>query len=375
MTDAELHIWVEDATRSMRARAGSLLLVNPVTKELSFAGATGPQGRQAIAIRLQPGEGLAGSVAASGETLCLTDVSSDPRHSREVARLLGVPVRTMICVPIPGGPNGDTQGVLQFLNCLEEDELGDPRPQIARAERIAEMFQKLLAHPEERVTVSGTGGLLVPGKGSAEALARILDGFAITVVEQVDARDPYRTGHSLRVADFSLAIGRQMKLDAAILADLRFAGLLHDIGKMMLPQEILRKPERITVEEFDQIKTHVLIGDGMLASIPELQRVRAGVRSHHEKLDGTGYPDGLRDEEIPLIARIVAVADCFDAMTSTRAYRRAFSAQDTFERMESDMVGSHHDPEAFNGLLAAFADGQIQEQAAREQQPLPPVHF
>ncbi|HEU4691284.1 MAG TPA: HD domain-containing phosphohydrolase [Vicinamibacterales bacterium] len=139
----------------------------------------------------------------------------------------------------------------------------------------------------------------------------------------LDARDPYTAGHSQRVADLSVSIGRQMQLSESDLETLRLGALLHDIGKIGVSDAVLRKPTRLTPEEFEQIKLHPTLGARILKPLRFLDAQLAIVELHHERPDGRGYPHGLKGDEIPLFARIVHVADAFDAMTSARAYRAA----------------------------------------------------
>ena len=139
----------------------------------------------------------------------------------------------------------------------------------------------------------------------------------------LDARDPYTAGHSQRVADLSTAIGRQMQLSAADLETLRLGALLHDIGKIGVSDAVLRKPTKLTADEFEQIKLHPTLGARILKPLRFLDAQLPIVELHHERPDGRGYPHGLKGDEIPMFARIVHVADAFDAMTSARAYRGA----------------------------------------------------
>jgi putative nucleotidyltransferase with HDIG domain len=148
--------------------------------------------------------------------------------------------------------------------------------------------------------------------GSIRALATALD-----------ARDPYTAGHSDRVSVLSVAICRQLDMPAADVEVVRLGALLHDIGKIGVPDDVLRKPGALTAAEFDVIKLHPALGARMLRSVPFLAPHIPIVELHHERPDGRGYPFGLRADDIPLDARIVHVADAYDAMTSARAYRGA----------------------------------------------------
>ena len=149
----------------------------------------------------------------------------------------------------------------------------------------------------------------------------------------LDARDPYTAGHSDRVSALSVAVGRTLSLSADDLEVLRLGALLHDIGKIGVPDEVLRKPGKLTDAEFDTIKQHPVLGARILRSVPFLARHIPIVELHHERPDGRGYPTGMRGDDIPLAARIVHVADAYDAMTSARAYRGARPSGDALREL------------------------------------------
>lgn len=159
--------------------------------------------------------------------------------------------------------------------------------------------------------------------------ARDLEEAYVSIVKVVaaaiDARDSYTHGHSARVSQFSLMIGRAIGLSKEELDDLEVACLFHDVGKIKTPDSILLKPGKLTQSEYDEMIRHVEYGASILSKAPSLRKYIPAVRHHHERQDGKGYPDGLNSDTIPLFASIIAIADTFDAMTSTRPYRNAFS--------------------------------------------------
>ena len=169
----------------------------------------------------------------------------------------------------------------------------------------------------------------------------------------LDARDPYTAGHSERVSMFAVAIGEELKLDAEAMETLRLGALLHDIGKIGVPDEVLRKSSALTTSEFETIKSHPSAGARILRSIPFLAPHIPIVELHHERPDGLGYPYGLRGEEIPLAARIVHVADAFDAMTSARAYRSGRIPVEAIAELRR-CVGSDFDGPSVEALIAAL---------------------
>jgi HD-GYP domain-containing protein (c-di-GMP phosphodiesterase class II) len=183
-----------------------------------------------------------------------------------------------------------------------------------------------------------------------ERLRESLFGLVRCLTAAIDAKDPYTWGHSERVGRIAIRLGKQMGLPAAVLSDLYLAGLLHDIGKIGIRDSVLQKPGKLTDEEFEHIKLHVTIGDRLVSNIKPLQHLRAGVRNHHERFDGKGYPDGLAGEAIPLQARILAVADSCDAMMAARAYREAVPTA-RIDAIMLDGAGTQWDPDIIAGFM------------------------
>jgi putative nucleotidyltransferase with HDIG domain len=169
----------------------------------------------------------------------------------------------------------------------------------------------------------------------------------------LDARDPYTAGHSERVSRYSVAIGEELKLDAESIETLRLGALLHDIGKIGVPDEVLRKPGILSPAEFEAIKTHPTAGARILRSIAFLAPHIPIVELHHERPDGMGYPYGLRGDDIPLFARIVHVADAFDAMTSARAYRSGRIPVEAITELRRE-IGTDFDGPSVEALIAAL---------------------
>jgi putative nucleotidyltransferase with HDIG domain len=186
----------------------------------------------------------------------------------------------------------------------------------------------------------------------AEAEATYL-GAVRALAAALDARDPYTAGHSERVSRFAVAIGEELKLDAEQLETLRLGALLHDIGKIGVPDEILQKPGVLSAAEYESIKTHPVAGARILRSIPFLAHHIPIVELHHERPDGRGYPYGLRGDDIPLAARIVHVADAFDAMTSARAYRSGRIPVEAIAELRK-CSGTDFDGQSVEGLIAAL---------------------
>ncbi len=174
----------------------------------------------------------------------------------------------------------------------------------------------------------------------------------VGLVTAVDTKDRYTKRHSEDVARYALFLADRIGLDPDLRRTLAIAGLLHDVGKIGIPDTILRKPAALTADEYEIVKQHVALGDAIVRDLPNLDDVRAGIRHHHERWDGTGYLHGLTGEGIPLIARLLSVADAFSAMTTSRPYRKALPIAESLHRLE-DAAGSQLDPH----LVSAFVDG------------------
>jgi HD-GYP domain-containing protein (c-di-GMP phosphodiesterase class II) len=188
-----------------------------------------------------------------------------------------------------------------------------------------------------------------------ERLKASLLGLVRCLTAAVDAKDPYTCGHSERVARIAVRLAEQMGLPAAVQSDLYLAGLLHDIGKIGIRDEVLQKPGRLNEEEMLHIQEHPVIGDRLLAPLAALRHLRPGVRNHHERWDGRGYPDRLAAEAIPLQARVLAVADSCDAMMSARPYRLALPPQ-RIDAVMAEGAGSQWDPLVVAAFLVCKAE-------------------
>ncbi|MGA3193393.1 MAG: HD domain-containing phosphohydrolase [Terriglobales bacterium] len=174
----------------------------------------------------------------------------------------------------------------------------------------------------------------------------------------VDEKDPYTRGHSDRVTRYSLLIAKEMGLDDDFLETLRVSAQLHDVGKIGIEDRILKKPGALTPEEFEIMKTHTTKGANILRPVPQLREMLPGIELHHEALNGRGYPYGLKGDEIPLLARVIAVADTFDALTTNRPYQKAFDNTETI-RIIQNLSGQRLDPKGVAALLALFQRGDI----------------
>lgn len=267
-------------------------------------------------------------VQTSKETMVLND-AADPRRAYVFT---GIPYRVLAC---PVEADDRVRGIVVLLNHLQKS------PFTNSDRRLLEV----LAHE-------------FSGIARDEMIVRRMSNFteqmAAALVETVEAKDPYTRGHSDRVNFLSMEIGRALELSAEELQDLHWGSLLHDIGKIGIPDAVLCKPDRLSKDEYTFIKVHPERGYEILRDIEQLKNALPGVRHHQEMYDGKGYPHGLKGERIPLQARIMAVADTYDSITSSRAYRPGRSHEAAMAEIER-VSGSQLDPamvEAFKKLCA-----------------------
>ena len=182
-----------------------------------------------------------------------------------------------------------------------------------------------------------------------------------SIASALDAKDPYTHGHSMRVTLYSIILAKELNVPSNQLESIETAGLLHDIGKIAIPESILCKPGKLTDDEFTIMKSHPANSEKLISSIKKLHEISPGVKHHHERWDGKGYPDKLQGEDIPFAARIIAIADTYDAMTSTRSYRVALSHQTAISEIEK-CAGTQFDPV----LAKKFVEIQDIIEAAKE---------
>ena len=327
---------MEAATELMNAQVSSLLLVDEKNNELYFEVALGEKGAQVKEIRLKIGEGIAGWVAQHGEPLIVEDVQKDPRFAKKADKKSSFVTRNMICVPVR--IKDKTIGVLQAINKEEG----------AFAQEHLELFQML----------ANQVGIAIENARLMEDLRQTFYETAEALAEAIEKRDPYTGGHTKRVLTYSMAAAGYMGLSPEEMEQLKLSAILHDIGKIGVEDRVLRKQASLNDEEFGLMKTHPRMGAEIMQHVEKLKYVIPGMKYHHERFDGKGYPEGLKDVEIPLIARIISVADTFDAMTSDRPYRKGLSDEAAIsELMKFSAI--QFDPDVVKAFIEAHKDGKI----------------
>jgi HD-GYP domain-containing protein (c-di-GMP phosphodiesterase class II) len=206
-------------------------------------------------------------------------------------------------------------------------------------------------------------------KRAAEENRALFMGSIQMLAGAVDEKDPYTRGHSDRVTRYSLMIAKEMDLPAAFMEILQVSAQLHDVGKIGIEDHILKKPGALTEEEFEVMKTHTTKGANILRPVTQLAEMLPGIELHHEALDGRGYPYGLKGDQIPLLARVIAVADTFDALTTNRPYQQAHTPDQALQIIKN-LAGKRLDPAAVAALLAVYERGEIKIQRFTIKRPV-----
>jgi len=318
------------------AETGSLLFLDDETGDLYFDVALGEKGESIKTIRLKKGQGIAGWVAEHQEPVIINDVQNDPRFFKDADKKSEFETRSMVCLPVR--LKDKLVGVLEAINKRRgQFESEDRELLTALSNQVAVAIENARLYDELRETFYAT----------VHALA-----------ETIEKRDPYAGGHTKRVMNYSLAIGKAMGLSQKDMINLRLSAILHDIGKIGVRDNVLLKNERLTFDEYNAIMMHAVYGAEILNHIRQLKDIVPGVKWHHEKYDGSGYPEGLKGETIPVMARIISVADTFDAMTTDRPYRKGLSIDAALEELRR-YAGIQFDPAAVDAFINAYNEGML----------------
>ncbi len=330
---------MKETKEVLDSEASSVLLVDEKTGDLYFKVVEGGS-EKVKEIRVPKGKGIAGYVADTGESVVVPDTSKDPRFFGQADKKSGFVTKSIIAVPLKY--NNEVIGVLEVLN-----RKGD----IPYGQHDLEMLQLI---------ASQAAGMIANSK-LYEKIKQMYYDMIKVLAKAMDARDPYTHGHSERVAMYSVMIARQLGWSKEDIDRLEKAALLHDIGKIGVEDRILRKPGRLTDEEYKQIQRHPVISAEILEVFDMFKDIIPWIKHHHERWDGRGYPDKLEKENIPIGARLIAVADTFDAMTSHRAYRRGLPIEIAEEEIER-CKGAQFDPVMADAFLAVLKDEKIRQE-------------
>ncbi len=343
-----LRVLLNQVQQQLKVHSASVLLLNPVTQRLNFAAGSGFKSRAVERTNLKLGESYAGKAALERRIVSANDLGTrfsqlrtDGMEEDGFTDYLGIPLIA----------KGVVKGVLEIFNRgpLPED------PQ----------WLNLLDSMTSQAAIAiDNASLLEDVKTANENLRQAYDATIEGWARALELRDGDTEGHSSRVADKAVQLARLMGLKESELVDLRRGALLHDIGKMGIPDMILLKPSPLTDEEWAIMRTHPTLGKNMLESVEFLKGSLNVAYCHHEKWDGTGYPQGLKGEEIPLIARVFSVIDGWDALRSDRPYRMASSIEDAWKYIDEN-IGKAYDPR-----IVEYFKIMMKDQGSRDQADL-----
>jgi HD-GYP domain-containing protein (c-di-GMP phosphodiesterase class II) len=265
-----------------------------------------------------------------------------------IALLLGYLFAVRITHPI--------RGLVESTRAISRAEFHErvPVSGVAEISELAETFNHMAGDIEEFVEKL---------KAAAQENRELFMGSIRMLAAAIDEKDPYTRGHSGRVAKYSTILGEGLGLSADDLDRLRISALLHDVGKIGVDDRVLKKPGKLTNEEFDLMKQHTVKGANIMRPVPQLKDVLPGIELHHERMSGQGYPYGLQGDQIPMMARIIAVADTLDAITTNRPYQSAMDLEYALDRIRS-LVVTHFDPQVVAALETAVHEGRLRLSAA-----------
>ena len=321
---------IADKTRELlRAERCTLFLMDK-EKKLLWSKVAHRMGGKRLEVAID--KGLAGYVATTGKVVNVRDAYADSRFNPEVDEKTNFRTKSVLCLPMKNY-QGEIIGVFQVLN--------------KKGGSFTRHDQDLL-----QIFSSQAAGA-IENSQLYENLKESFDSFVWTLAATIDARDPMTAGHSQRVTEYSLTIAKQLGIGGEKLELLKYASILHDLGKIGVREAVLTNPERLSEQEYKHIQTHAALTrkileranfQGYLEEIPQV----AG--SHHERVDGKGYPEKLKGEDIPYLSRIMAIADVFDAITSKRHYRDAMPIRKALSLIKKDS-GTHFDPVCVEGFM------------------------
>ena len=323
------------ATELLDCETSSLLLKDE-KGQLFFEVALGEKGEIVKRFQLKLGEGIAGWVAMHGEPLIVPNAVEDPRFFKEVDQAADFITHNIICVPLR--IKKDIIGVIQGINKRQGEFIQDD----------IELFQSLA----DQIAIALDNARLYDELN--EMARKLVEGLS----EVIEKRDSYSGGHPQRVLKICMAIAKYLPLTPEEKRQLTLAAILHDIGKVGISDHILGKNGMLTVEEMAIIREHPRTGAEIVGHIKQLRSIIPGIQSHHEHYDGSGYPEGLRGEEIPLIARIIAVADTYDAIIHERSYQKGMNRSTAVAEITAN-AGTQFDPHMVEAFAQALDNGDI----------------
>jgi len=332
------------AKAMMNAEAASLLLIEE-NEQLSFFVAHGEKRKQLEKQKIPMSKGIAGYCARTGNSVIANDVTKDDRFDPSMDKETGFITRSILCVPMTRG--GENLGVLEVINKSDGGEFSD---------KDRDLLQ----------TIANESALAVRNSLLHREKDELFHGAVNALAMAVNMKDEYEHGHSKRVSHYSTQIGICLRPDDWQLHEvLSISGLVHDVGKIGIPDTILLKSGKLTEPEMAIMKTHAKMSFDIISAISSLKDCHKAVLYHHERFDGTGYPDGLSGDDIPLPARILNIADSFDAITSDRPYRGKKTREEAVDIIRG-YAGTRYDPDIVEAFNIAFEHDMLKTEKLPE---------
>jgi HD-GYP domain-containing protein (c-di-GMP phosphodiesterase class II) len=323
--------------RLIDAEAASILLMDEELGQLYFAAATGVKKEEMKRIYLKKSDGIAGWVADKGEVLLIPDVEKDPRFSKKADKSSGFVTKSILAVPLK--TEGRLIGVAEAINKKGGGEFTD-----ADAQMLS--------------TLSSYGAMAIQKAQLYRDVNELFLGTLRALADAIEAKDANTRGRSERVRRLALALAEEMKMSEKETKDLEMAALLHDVGKIAVPDNILNKKDNLTDEEYRVLMRVPVVGAEILTPIKQLRGAVPMIRHANERWDGKGYPDRLAGPNIPPGSRILAVANTFDAMTTDQPYRKGLPDDVALKEMASH-AGVQFDPACVEGFIRAYRKGRF----------------
>jgi len=339
--DTMLDYLMELAKKITDSEAASVLLIEG--DKLYFASASGTRTSDIKRLYLDKHEGVAGWVLEHGEAVLIEDVSSDKRFSHKADMISGFTTRSILAVPLDADEK--VIGVVEAVNKKNGNVFNDNDIRLLNS-------------------LATTAAMAISKAQHYKDLNDLFLSTIKAIANAIEAKDPYTRGHSERIRDYSLVMAGELGMREEEIKNLEISALLHDVGKIGVPEALLSKHGKLTPEEQTEMMKHPVIGAEILSSIKQLSASIPGIKHHQERVDGKGYPEGLKGDDIPLAARIIAVADTFDAMTSDRPYREAMPDEEALKELER-LVDMQFDTKCVRSIVIAYNRKLIKSQRAR----------
>jgi HD-GYP domain-containing protein (c-di-GMP phosphodiesterase class II) len=309
---------IKTTQKTLKISAASVLLFGDNEEELFFEATSGPVSKTLKQVKLNTRYGIAGQVARTGRPLIVNDVARSERFHKMIDDTTGFETRSLICAPLT--VQHKILGVIEALNKQDNTDFGE----------------------QDLDAVTSLATTTAMALDNTRQFHNIMDAFKSTITvlaSAVDAKDPFAAGHSQRVMEYTAMAAAYFSLTVEELETLRYAAVLHDIGKLEIDSCILNKEDPLTEPEWEIVRRHVATGAALMKEVSFLEKASELVLCHHERYDGKGYPRGIKGDNIPLGARLIAIADAFDTMTTGRIYHPALTIDQAVKELE-DCAGS-----------------------------------